>query len=214
MPTHALARPMDIKQNTLAAIGNTPLVRLNRASKLTGCEIMGKAEFMNPGQSVKDRAALFIIKDAVERGTLRGPAAPLSKVLLAILASVSLRAVGNALGFKCVIVIPETQSEEKKDVLRLLGAELDRGSRRRVQGPEQLREALRPARRAIGQKQRCWSHLGQSVRQRSEPSRAHRNDWSGDLAADRGQGGRLHVRRRNRRHAGRRGNCPEGPQSG
>jgi cysteine synthase A len=113
---------MDIKQNTLAAIGNTPLIRLNRASKLTGCEIMGKAEFMNPGQSVKDRAALFIINDAVERGTLR----PGGTVVEGTAGNtgIGLAVVGNALGFKCVIVIPETQSEEKKDVLRLLGAEL------------------------------------------------------------------------------------------
>jgi cysteine synthase A len=113
---------MDIKQDTLAAIGNTPLIRLKRASQLTGCEILGKAEFMNPGQSVKDRAALFIVKDAIERGTLR----PGGTIVEGTAGNtgIGLAVVGNVLGFKCVIVIPDTQSEEKKDALRLLGAEV------------------------------------------------------------------------------------------
>jgi cysteine synthase A len=113
---------MDIKQNALAAIGNTPLIRLKRASELTGCEILGKAEFMNPGQSVKDRAALFIVNDAIERGTLR----PGGTIVEGTAGNtgIGLAIVGNALGFKCVIVIPDTQSQEKKDALLLLGAEL------------------------------------------------------------------------------------------
>ncbi len=113
---------MDIKQDALAAIGNTPLIRLRRASELTGCEILGKAEFMSPGQSVKDRAALFIVKDAIERGALR----PGGTIVEGTAGNtgIGLTVVGNALGFKCVIVIPDTQSEEKKDALRLLGAEL------------------------------------------------------------------------------------------
>jgi len=113
---------MDIKQDALAAIGNTPLIRLRRASELTGCEILAKAEFMNPGQSVKDRAALFIIRDSLKRGTLR----PGGTIVEGTAGNtgIGLAVVGNALGFKCVIVIPDTQSEEKKDVLRLLGAEL------------------------------------------------------------------------------------------
>lgn len=113
---------MDIKQDALAAIGNTPLIRLNRASKLTGCEILGKAEFMNPGQSVKDRAALFIVRDAIEKGTLRPGGIIVEGT--AGNTGIGLAVVGNVLGFKCIIVIPDTQSEEKKDVLRLLGAEL------------------------------------------------------------------------------------------
>jgi cysteine synthase A len=113
---------MDIKQDALAAIGNTPLIRLKRASALTGCEILGKAEFMNPGQSVKDRAALFIIKDALDRGTLR----PGGTIVEGTAGNtgIGLTVVGNVLGFKCVIVIPDTQSEEKKAALRLLGAQL------------------------------------------------------------------------------------------
>jgi cysteine synthase A len=111
-----------IKPDVIAAIGNTPLIRLKRASEKTGCEILGKAEFLNPGQSVKDRAALFIIEDAIRRGTLR-----LGGTIVEGTAGntgIGLAMVANAMGFKTVIVIPETQSQEKKDALRLLGAEL------------------------------------------------------------------------------------------
>src|SRR5271169_4741608 len=113
---------MDIKHDTLAAIGNTPLIRLKRASELTGCEILGKAEFMNPGQSVKDRAALFIIQDAIRRGILK----PGGTIVEGTAGNtgIGLAVVGNALGFRTVIVIPDTQSQEKKDALRLLGADL------------------------------------------------------------------------------------------
>src|SRR4249920_3326221 len=113
---------MQIRDGIVAAIGNTPLIKLERASAATGCKILGKAEFMNPGQSVKDRAALFIIQDAVKRGTLR----PGGTVVEGTAGNtgIGLALVGNALGFRCVIVIPETQSQEKKDTLRLVGAEL------------------------------------------------------------------------------------------
>lgn len=113
---------MQIKHDVIAAIGNTPLIRLKHASELTGCEILGKAEFMNPGQSVKDRAALFIIHDAIRRGTLR----PGGTIVEGTAGNtgIGLAVVANALGFRTVIVIPDTQSEEKKDALRLLGAEL------------------------------------------------------------------------------------------
>ncbi len=113
---------MDIKHDVLAAIGNTPLIRLRRASEATGCEILGKAEFMNPGQSVKDRAALFIINDAIAKGQLR----PGGTIVEGTAGNtgIGLAVVANALGFKTVIVIPDTQSEEKKDALRLLGADL------------------------------------------------------------------------------------------
>ena len=103
---------MRICPDLASAIGNTPLIRLRRASEETGCEILGKAEFMNPGQSVKDRAALYIIQDAVARGELK----PGGTIGLAL--------VGASMGFRSVIVIPETQSQEKKDMLRLAGAEL------------------------------------------------------------------------------------------
>src|SRR5271169_1718011 len=113
---------MKIKPDVIAAIGGTPLIRLRRASEQTGCEILGKAEFLNPGQSVKDRAALFIIRDALQRGTLR----PGGTIVEGTAGNtgIGLAVVANAMGFKTVIVIPETQSQEKKDALRLLGAEL------------------------------------------------------------------------------------------
>ncbi|MGN7869605.1 cysteine synthase A [Paracoccus sp. 22332] len=103
-------------------IGNTPLIRLRQASEATGCEILGKAEFMNPGQSVKDRAALYIIRDAVARGELR----PGGTIVEGTAGNtgIGLALVGASMGFKSVIVIPETQSQEKKDMLRLAGATL------------------------------------------------------------------------------------------
>jgi cysteine synthase A len=109
-------------KDVLAAIGNTPLIRLNRVSELTGCEIWGKAEFLNPGQSVKDRAALFIIREAMRRGEI-GPGGTIVEGTAGN-TGIGLTMVANALGFKSVIVIPETQSQEKKDALRLYGAEL------------------------------------------------------------------------------------------
>jgi cysteine synthase A len=113
---------MKIAKSVLDAIGNTPLIRLRRASELTGCEILGKAEFMNPGQSVKDRAALFIIKDAQEKGLLR----PGGRIVEGTAGNtgIGLAMVGKALGHPCTIVIPRTQSQEKKDAIRLYGAEL------------------------------------------------------------------------------------------
>ena len=113
---------MTIRQNVLEAIGNTPLIKLKRASELTCCTILGKAEFMNPGQSVKDRAALFIIKDAMARGELKPGGIVVEGT--AGNTGIGLALVGNALGLRSVIVIPETQSQEKKDMLRLAGAEL------------------------------------------------------------------------------------------
>lgn len=111
-----------IRQNLAEAVGNTPLIRLNRASDATGCEILGKAEFLNPGQSVKDRAALYIIRDAVARGALR----PGGTIVEGTAGNtgIGLALVGASMGFRTVIVIPETQSQEKKDMLRLAGAEL------------------------------------------------------------------------------------------
>ena len=113
---------MHASADVLAAIGNTPLIRLSRASEETGCTILGKAEFMNPGASVKDRAALAIVMDAVERGDLRPGGTIVDGT--AGNTGIGLAMVGNALGMKTVIVIPETQSQEKKDTLRMLGAEL------------------------------------------------------------------------------------------
>lgn len=111
-----------MKKDLAALIGNTPLVRLNGPSEATGCEILGKCEFMNPGQSVKDRAALYIIKDAMEKGLLR----PGGTIVEGTAGNtgIGLALVGASLGFRTVIVIPETQSQEKKDMIRLAGAEL------------------------------------------------------------------------------------------
>ncbi len=113
---------MEVKSGIVDLIGNTPLVRLNKASEATGCEILGKAEFLNPGQSVKDRAALYIIRDAVENGLLK----PGGTIVEGTAGNtgIGLALVGNALGYRSVIVIPDTQSEEKKEALRLAGAEL------------------------------------------------------------------------------------------
>ncbi|KAB0682036.1 cysteine synthase A [Aureimonas leprariae] len=108
--------------NVLGAIGNTPLIRLKRASEETGCEIYGKAEFLNPGQSVKDRAGLFIVQDAEKKGLLEPGGVIVEGT--AGNTGIGLSLVADALGYRTVIVIPETQSQEKKDALRLMGAEL------------------------------------------------------------------------------------------
>ena len=113
---------MPLRSSVVAAVGHTPLIKLRRASEETGCTILGKAEFMNPGQSVKDRAAYGIIMDAVEQGRLK----PGGTIVEGTAGNtgIGLTVLGNALGFRTVIVIPDTQAQEKKDVLRLLGAEV------------------------------------------------------------------------------------------
>jgi len=113
---------MTIRSDFTDAIGNTPLIRLNAASEATGCEILGKAEFMNPGGSVKDRAALYIVRDAEQKGLLK----PGGTIVEGTAGNtgIGLTLVGNALGYRSVIIIPDTQAQEKKDTLRLCGAEL------------------------------------------------------------------------------------------
>ncbi|MFC6759863.1 cysteine synthase A [Sulfitobacter porphyrae] len=113
---------MHVASDLAQAIGNTPLIKLRKASEQTGCDIYGKAEFMNPGQSVKDRAALYIIRDAIQNGTLK----PGGTIVEGTAGNtgIGLALVGASMGFKTVIVMPETQSQEKKDMLRLAGAEL------------------------------------------------------------------------------------------
>jgi cysteine synthase A len=113
---------MQVRNGFLETIGNTPLIRLRRASELTGCTILGKAEFLNPGGSVKDRAALFIVRDAEERGLLRPGGVIVEGT--AGNTGIGLALVGNARGYRTVIVMPETQSQEKKDMVRLCGADL------------------------------------------------------------------------------------------
>jgi cysteine synthase A len=113
---------MDIRDSLLDAIGDTPLIRLRRASEETGCTILGKAEFMNPGGSIKDRAAKYIVLDAEEKGELQPGGVIVEGT--AGNTGIGLAMVGNARGYRTVITIPETQTQEKKDALRLLGAEL------------------------------------------------------------------------------------------
>ncbi len=113
---------MTIYRDLAETVGNTPLIRLRKASEITGCEILGKAEFLNPGQSIKDRAALYIIRDAVAKGQLK----PGGTIVEGTAGNtgIGLALVGASMGYRTVIVIPETQSQEKKDMLRLAGAEL------------------------------------------------------------------------------------------
>src|SRR6185369_1392691 len=116
---------MDVRRSVIEAIGNTPLIRLKAASEATGCEILGKAEFLNPGQSVKDRAALGIIRDAELSGKLK----PGGRIVEGTAGNtgIGLAMVASALGYKTTIVIPRTQSQEKKDAIRLAGAQLVEG---------------------------------------------------------------------------------------
>src|SRR2546430_15943821 len=113
---------MDIRDGLVGAIGNAPLIRLRGPSELTGCEILGKAEFLNPGGSVKDRAGLYLILDAEQRGLLK----PGGLIVEGTAGNtgIGLALVGNARGYRTLIVIPDTQSQEKKDMLRLCGAQL------------------------------------------------------------------------------------------
>ena len=113
---------MDIRDGFIGSIGNTPLIKLQQASERTGCTILGKAEFLNPGGSVKDRAALAIIRDAEARGALQPGGVIVEGT--AGNTGIGISLVGNALGYRSVIVMPETQSQEKKDMLRLCGADL------------------------------------------------------------------------------------------
>jgi cysteine synthase len=122
MKRGAVCVVMDVRDGFLDSIGNTPLIRLKRASEETGCEILGKAEFLNPGSSVKDRAALFIVRDAEARGLLRPGGVVVEGT--AGNTGIGLALVGNARGYRTVIVIPDTQSREKIDMLRLCGAEV------------------------------------------------------------------------------------------
>ena len=145
---------------------------------------------MNPGQSVKDRAALWIIRDAVERGLLR----PGGTIVEGTAGNtgIGLALIGAAMGFRTVIVIPETQSQEKKDMIRLAGADLRGGAGGALPGPEQLRALFRAAGGAAGGGGCERRGLGEPVRQRGEPPGARRGHRAGDLGADRREDRRLH----------------------
>ena len=143
-------------------IGNTPLIRLHGPSEATGCEILGKCEFLNPGGSVKDRAALFIVRDAERRGVLN----PGGTIVEGTAGNtgIGLALVGNALGYRSVIVIPETQSQEKKDMLQALRRGADPGAGGPLSRPQQLREVFGPPCRRACRDEAERSGLGQPVR--------------------------------------------------
>ena len=144
-----------------AAIGNTPLIKLRRASEATGCTILGKAEFMIPGGSVKDRTGLFIIADAEKRGTLK----PGGTIVEGTAGNtgIGLTLVGNARGYRSVIVMPETQSKEKIDFLRMIGADLRLVPAKPYRDPGNYVHVVAPHGGGDGR------GLGQPVRQRGEP---------------------------------------------
>ena len=194
---------MQFANGITEAIGNTPLIKLKRVSAATGCTILGKAEFMNPGQSVKDRAALFIIQDAVRKGELRPGGVIVEGT--AGNTGIGLALVGNAMGFRSVIVIPETQSQEKKDTLRLCGAELIEVPAVPYSNPNNYVKLSGRLAAQLAKTEKAgaiWANQFDNVANRQGP---HRDDRPGNLAADRRQGRRFFLRGRHRRHARRRG---------
>jgi cysteine synthase A len=197
-----------------AAVGNTPLIRLNAASEATGCEILGKAEFMNPGQSVKDRAALFIIKAAVASGDLR----PGGTIVEGTAGNtgIGLALVGASMGFRTVIVIPETQSQEKKDMLRLAGAELVEVPAAPYKNPDNyVRYSGRLAQELAKTEPNgaIWANQFDNTANRQAHIETHR---AGDLGANAGQARWLHLCGRFGRNRGGHGDvfATQGRQSG
>jgi cysteine synthase A len=183
---------MDIRGGFTDLIGNTPLVRLKRVSEMTGCEILGKCEFLNPGGSVKDRAALAIIADAEEKGLLRPGGVIVEGT--AGNTGIGLALVGNVRGYRTVIVMPETQSQEKIDMLRLVGADL----------------RLVPA--VPYKDPNNYVKLGQPVRQHRQPHGPLPHHRARDLGADRRPARRLYLCGRHGRHARGRGHVPQGAE--
>ena len=192
---------MQIRDGIVDAIGNTPLIKLERASAATGCTILGKAEFMNPGGSVKDRPARQMILEAEKRGDLK----PGGLVVEGTAGNtgIGLALVANARGYRTLIVIPNTQSQEKKDMLRLCGAELIEVPALPYSNPEQLPARRAPPRRRAAQDREERRAVRRPVEQPRQPQGALSLDRPGNLAADRRQGRRLHLRGRHRRHARR-----------
>ena len=202
---------MNIRDGFIATVGNTPLIKLRKASEITGCTILGKAEFLNPGGSVKDRAALAIIKDAEAKGLLKPGGVIVEGT--AGNTGIGLALVGNARGYRTVIVIPETQSQEKKDMLRLIGAELREVPAVPYKNPDNyvhVSERLAKELAAREPNGVLWANQFDNLANRNGH---YTTTGPGDLAADRRQGRRLHLRRRHRRHALGRRHLPEGAQS-
>ncbi len=191
-----------VSEGLLGAIGNTPLIRLREASAATGCEIFGKAEFMNPGGSVKDRAAAAMILAAEADGRLK----PGGTVVEGTAGNtgIGLTLVANARGYKSVIVMPETQSQEKIDFLRMIGADLRLVPAKPFKDPGNYVHVSRAAGRRAGR------GLGQPVRQPGQPRGPPGGHRRRDLGADGWADRRLHLRLRHRRHAGRGGNGAAG----
>ena len=199
---------MKINKDVIEAIGNTPLIKLKRASEETGCTILGKAEFMNPGQSVKDRAGKWMILEAEKRGDLKPGGLVVEST--AGNTGIGLAVVASARGYRTLIVIPETQSQEKKDMLRLCGAELVEVPALPYANPNNYQHVGRRLADRLRKTEPNgvlfadqWNNL--------DNAKAHYEfDRSGNLGADRRQSRRIHLRDRNRRDAGWRQPFPEG----
>ncbi len=194
---------MQISDGIVGAIGNTPLIALRRASAATGCTILGKAEFMNPGQSVKDRAARQMILEAEKRGEIKPGGLVVEST--AGNTGIGLALVANARGYRTLIVIPETQSQEKKDMLRLCGAELVEVPAVPYGNPNNYQHIGRRLADELRKQRAQRRAVRRPVEQPRQPQGALRLDRPGNLAADAGQGRRLHLRHRHRRHHRRRG---------
>jgi cysteine synthase A len=194
---------MTVKTSVLDAIGNTPLIRLNRASDATGCEILGKAEFMNPGQSVKDRAALGIIRDAEAKGLLK----PGGRIVEGTAGNtgIGLAMVASALGYKTTIVIPRTQSQEKKDAIRLLGAELVEVDAVPYSNPDNYVRYSGPLAEELATEPNRSGPTSSTTSPTARPTSHH---GAGDLRTDGRRRRRLHLRGRLGRHPGRRRRRP------
>ncbi len=193
---------MQIRDGIVDAIGNTPLIKLEHASAATGCTILGKAEFMNPGQSVKDRAGRQMILEAEKRGEIRPGGLVVEST--AGNTGIGLALVANARGYRTLIVIPETQSQEKKDMLRLCGAELVEVPALPYSNPNNYQHVGRRLADQLRRQRTERRHLRRSVEQSRQPQGALRFHRTGNLAADRRQARRLHLRHRHRRNDRRR----------
>ena len=174
---------MDFRPDFVDGVGNTPLFKLRKASELTGCTILGKAEFLNPGGSVKDRAAKYMVLDAEQRNVIE----PGGLIVEGTAGNtgIGLAMVGNSRGYRTLILMPNTQSQEKKDALRLCGAELREVPAVPYQGSEQLRARRETHGRGARRDGAAWSAIRESVGQPREPRRACREHGPGDLGADR-----------------------------
>ena len=198
-------------RSVIDAIGNTPLIRLKTRLGRNRLRDPRQGRVHEPGQSVKDRAGLFIIRDAEAAGLLQPGGVIVEGT--AGNTGIGLTLVAKALGYRTVIVIPDTQSQEKKDALRAARRRTDRSAGGAVQEPQQLRETVGPAGRAAGEDRAERRHLGQPVRQCRQPRRPYPHHGAGNLDADRRQGRRFRLGGGHGRHAGRRRCRAEGARS-